>query len=103
MSAIPPKVRAQVEYRSGGRCEAQIHTHDHRCKGVASVIHHKQRREVGGHVLDNLIHLCSTPVGGLGEGCHEFVHANPEWSRSVGFIVSSYETPRRRCESRQRQ
>ena len=86
MSEIPAGIRAQVAYRSGGRCEAAIVANDpapHRCKGKADVIHHKQRRNVGGHALDNLLHLC--------DGCHRFCHSHPEWAREQGFIVSSYE------------
>lgn len=90
MSAIPAKVRAQVAARSGGMCEAAIFTARHQCKGRASVIHHKARRREAGHDLENLLHLCSTPVGGLGEGCHEWLHSHPEWARTAGFIVSSY-------------
>lgn len=62
--------------RCGSRCE--------RCGnplGDNLERHHRQRREVGGDRLSNLIALHSR--------CHQHVHAHPEEARSNGWIVSS--------------
>jgi hypothetical protein len=44
--------------------------------------HHRQRREVGGDRLSNLLLLHPN--------CHALVHAHPEESRDKGWIVSAF-------------
>lgn len=62
--------------RCGSRCE--------RCGrdlGNELERHHRQRREVGGDRLSNLIALHSA--------CHIWIHAHPDEARAQGWIVSS--------------
>ena len=61
--------------RDGGRCL--------RCGSPGSEVHHRQRRAVGGHGLQNLVLLCAD--------CHHAqIHGHPERARAEGFIVSAY-------------
>lgn len=58
MSAIPEKVRREVEERSGGRCEC-IHNDGCRCAKPAVSMHHlKFRSRLGKHTAENLLHAC---------------------------------------------
>ncbi len=44
--------------------------------------HHRQRRQIGGDRLSNLVALHTS--------CHEWTHAHPEEARELGLIVSSH-------------
>lgn len=53
---IPPKVRAQVLYRSGGVCEAKIQPG---CMWFAKEMHHlKSRGRGGSNDPNNIFHIC---------------------------------------------
>lgn len=65
--------------RSGDRCE-----HCGKPLLGRAERHHRQRKQIGGDRLANLIIVlpeCHVPV----------IHAQPERSRAMGWIVSSYE------------
>jgi 5-methylcytosine-specific restriction endonuclease McrA len=75
MSKVPEKNRAKVIQRAKGRCEA--------CGiGIATDIHHRQRRREGGHEVTNLIWVDRT--------CHDRIHAHPEWAQQHGWIVPTW-------------
>lgn len=93
MSAIPPKVRAAVNERAGGRCEG--------CGKIAPLeLHHRKFRSRGGkHTVDNLVALCGW---GNHTGCHGLAHSAdpPEgWSIPSG-IADPATTPFRRLDGR---
>ena len=80
MSAIPPKIRAQVEYRSNGWCEAWIEgvcpSHFHR----ATQLHHRRTRSQGGqHTPENLLAVCNA--------AHDHIHAHPAESYEAGWLL----------------
>lgn len=76
---IPLRVRQAVAERSGFVCEV--------CREARAVhIHHRKLRSQGGrHEPANLLHLCNR--------CHRDVHANPERSYSLGFLVRGWADP----------
>ena len=82
MSAGPKAVAAAVDRRDGEACV--------RCglslAWLPGSRHHRQRRQVGGHRVANLILLCGSGT----TGCHGWVHANPQAARDNGWIVSAY-------------
>ena len=45
--------------------------------------HHRQRRQVGGHGVENVVLVCGSGT----TGCHGWAHANPAAARAVGLIV----------------
>ena len=62
---IPEKVRKEVSYRSGGRCEARLP----RCAYWAREIHHvKLRSRMGSNDAKNLLHVCFD--------CHRLITEN---------------------------
>lgn len=66
-----------LQRRSGGRCEhcgAQLQGRVER--------HHRQRREVGGDRLANVVYLRPE--------CHQWITEHPEEATRQGWIVSSY-------------
>ncbi len=70
-----PTVRAEIERRSGGRCEAN-------CSSPASHIHHIRRRSQGGEgTTENGLHVCSD--------CHTWIHANPAKAEALGWLKRS--------------
>ncbi|TDW30993.1 hypothetical protein EDD25_2781 [Cryobacterium psychrophilum] len=76
----PRSVTDQVDRRDLYRCM--------RC-GVAidgGSRHHRQRRQVGGHSLPQLVLLCGSGT----TGCHGWVHAHPQQSREHGYIVRTH-------------
>lgn len=77
---VPPTMKLVVDSRDKQKCV--------RCgKWLANngSRHHRQRRQVGGHLVVNLILLCGSGT----EGCHGWVHANPRAARLEGLIVKS--------------
>lgn len=64
--------------RCAGRCEKCGHD-----LGNTMERHHRQRREVGGDRLANLV--------ALHPACHQWVHAHPEEARANGWIVSAHD------------
>lgn len=73
-----PSVRAEIERRSGGKCEAG--TPD--CTKRPTVIHHRRRRSQGGTGdVENGLHCCNS--------CHLFIHANVELSVRSGWLLLS--------------
>lgn len=92
MSRIPPAVAAAVIERAHGFCELDpAHLPEDSsdwCAADRLVFHHRQARAMGGSkrnqdTVDNLLYLH--------DGCHQYIHAHPEWSREHGYIVSQYE------------
>ena len=78
MSAIPDEIRQAVMDRDNRRCVV--------CRiGVATDIHHRQRRREGGHSLANCV--------AMDRVCHGRVHNQPKWARDNGWIVSVYDDP----------
>jgi len=75
MSDIPRKTRLAVVERDRVCL---------RCGRGGTDLHHRQRRQVGGHETWNLVLLCRE--------CHSWAHANPEAAREEGWIISSYDT-----------
>lgn len=73
-NAIPTQVRKDVRARDNDQCVV--------CGGRGTDLHHRQRRRDGGHARTNIILLCRDD--------HAKVHANPEWARERGLIVSAY-------------
>jgi len=73
-----PAVRAAIESRSRGRCEADTPV----CTISGSVIHHILRRSQGGMgVVTNGLHLC--------DPCHRYIHENPSESYANGWMARS--------------
>jgi len=73
-----PSVRAAVERRSLGWCEADAPG----CTRRATVMHHRRRRSQGGAAdAENALHVCNP--------CHLFIHANVELSVSRGWLLTS--------------
>jgi hypothetical protein len=70
---FPARVRGAVRYRAGDRCEVcLIRRIDH--------IHHKLLRSAGGKgVPENALGVCHS--------CHTYIHANPEKSYEMGWLV----------------
>lgn len=72
--------RPVVARRSRGVCE--------RCGAArATDKHHRKLRRHGDHAPANLVDLC--------RDCHAWAHNHPALARAEGFIVSSWENPRR--------
>ena len=80
---IPPKIRAAVERRSHGLCQAMLEG----CTVVATDVHHRKMRSQGGeHTLDNLVHLCHR--------CHIVgIHHNTGWAYLHGWLVRRDDDP----------
>lgn len=73
--SMHPSLRSEVMRSTGGKCVL--------CPRDAAHLHHRKLRSQGGtDDPDNLIPLCN--------GCHETIHANPEWAMEHGLIVPSY-------------
>jgi len=45
--------------------------------------HHRQRRQVGGHGVENVVLICGSGT----TQCHGWAHANPAAARAVGLII----------------
>jgi hypothetical protein len=56
------------------------------CTGRTQHAHHRQLRRPDNTVDENLLAVC----GGVPAGCHEFIHAHPEWARRHGLLVSKW-------------
>lgn len=84
MTGFPPKVRAVIVARSQGRCEANTT----RCQGVATQIHHRCPRRLGGSSVgwvnkpSNGLHVCF--------GCHAFIESHRAAAVVHGWLVSQY-------------
>jgi len=79
MSNPPVKITRAVDERDGEacvRCGVSLHT-------VTGSRHHRQRRAVGGHTVENIITLCGSGT----TGCHGWAHANPANARAAGYII----------------
>lgn len=73
-----PEVRAAVERRSGGMCEAGTAI----CRKQAAHIHHIRRRSQGGKgTLENALHVCNI--------CHTWIHDHPAESEARGWLLRS--------------
>lgn len=72
-----------VRKRSGMQCEARIDEAD--CTGRYDHVHEKLPRSAVGSTTDpdNCLAVCFN--------CHRFIHENPEFSYSRGFLTSRYE------------
>lgn len=76
-SKIPATVRAAVERRSGGNCEAAVTAN---CRRRGGHLHHKLMRSQGGpHTEANLIDVCLH--------CHGYIHNHPNWAYENGYLV----------------
>lgn len=76
--------RRLVRERDGDRCTmCGINL-----TGQRASVHHRTPKGMGGSALlespANLVTLCGSGT----TGCHSKAHANPEWSRNHGWIVS---------------
>jgi 5-methylcytosine-specific restriction protein A len=76
--------KKSVVNRDGGKCL--------KCRKVATDVHHRRPRGMGGtsddHIsygMANLVSLCRT--------CHDWVHANPWPSYTLGWLVKTGEDP----------
>lgn len=71
----------EIMDRDGGVCQAAL---PGMCVGVASDVHEILTRARGGSILDldNCLALCRP--------CHSWITDHPGWSKSHGFIVSSW-------------
>lgn len=79
LKPIPRRVKQEVADRSGFVCEI--------CRRARAVHpHHRKLRSQGGrHEAANLLHLCSA--------CHSTVHASPDRSYSLGYLVRGWADP----------
>lgn len=76
-----PEARRLTFQRANGRCEVFID--GVRCPLGCEQVHHLAGR--GGpdpHRLDNLLGVCRWH--------HDLIHANPEWARHYGLMVSRH-------------
>lgn len=73
------QVKAQVRRRSGNRCEV------HGCPSAAAHFHHRKLRAHGDHRAVNCLHVCARH--------HQRIHANPELSYMMGWMVQSWLDP----------
>lgn len=75
-------IRAVVK-RSGNLCEAMIE--EAGCTKWRDDVHEKLPRSAVGSTInpDNCLAVC--------RNCHNFIHNNPEFSYSRGFLISRYE------------
>lgn len=89
MPDVEPRFKGEPVRKNRGRarpdeplaewCEAQIIGV---CKGRAEVRHHKLRRGRGGSDLEtNTMDICDAG------GCHDEIHANPEWAYAHGYLI----------------
>lgn len=84
-SAELRRARRAVAARAQGRCEARI---PGVCRGAGEHAHHIRRRSQGGRdTARNLLWVC-----GAG-GCHEHIHAHPEWAIAHGFLAARTSEP----------
>lgn len=90
MSRIPKDVAATVIERANGCCE--MCGYPFGVMGERPIFHHRQALAMGGsrnhdkHTVGNIIQIH--------DECHTHAHANPDWARDLGYIVSQYaETP----------
>ncbi len=75
---IPASIRAEVEIRSGGRCE--FSSNGIRCLHRAIHKHHRRLRSQGGRdTADNLADLCREH--------HDWAHAHPAAAQALGLII----------------
>jgi 5-methylcytosine-specific restriction endonuclease McrA len=74
--AVYPERRRQVWERGGGVCEWCL------AADMSDVHHRAGRLGADPHRLSNLVGLCAP--------CHEKVHLEPVWARSVGLMVSRH-------------
>ena len=73
-----PSVRAEIERRSGGQCEARTP----HCTGTAVHIHHRRRRgRDGAEDTENGLHVCSP--------CHTYIHQVGREAYLKGWLVRS--------------
>lgn len=73
---IPPSIRAAVQRRSGGYCEAAVNAN---CRRTGGHLHHRLMRSAGGpHTVENLIDVCPP--------CHEWIHGHPALSYEQGLL-----------------
>lgn len=88
--AVPTAVRATLEGRSGGVCEAKLIG----CLGRATDPHHRITVKAGGRRgdarerhdrLSNVLHLCRL--------CHQWVTTRPAESREVGLALAEWQQP----------
>lgn len=68
-------VKAAVERRSGGLCEANTPV----CRNVARHHHHIKPRRARDNSESNDLHVCSP--------CHIFIHAYPSISYAEGWLI----------------
>lgn len=79
MNAVPRPICDLVDDRdrySCVRCGKPLNV-------TAGSRHHRQRRAVGLHRVENLVLLCGSGT----TGCHGWVHAHPKDARAAGWIV----------------
>lgn len=77
---FPEAVAEAVTARAGGNCESWI---EGVCIGKTEHMHHRQLKSGGGKDTPaNVIHIC--------QPCHTHIHAEPNFAKEHGWIVSRY-------------
>jgi hypothetical protein len=80
--AVPASVLKALAARSGGLCEAFLHS----CLGRATDPCHRVGRAQGGtDALENLWHGCRI--------CHEWTHQRVAEATELGLILASFQRP----------
>jgi hypothetical protein len=73
-----PAVRAEVQRRAGGKCEAQTPV----CDGHPFIMHHRRRRSQGGKgTVANALFCCAT--------CHTYIHSIGAQAYEQGWLLKS--------------
>lgn len=80
-SGFTEETKARVRRRSGNQCEVR----GEGCTHKAYEFHHRKLRRFGDHTPENCLHACLA--------CHHYIHANPELSYVMGWLVPSYKEP----------
>lgn len=86
-TGFPPKVRAIIEGRAEGRCEAMFSPV---CNGRVEELHHRRPRGAGGtkapavNRAANALAVC--------QPCHQLIESQRAAARAAGFLVSLHET-----------
>lgn len=71
-----PAIKAEVDRRAGGRCEAKTHV----CTGRITTHHHRQMRGQGGMgTLENCLACC--------HACHVEIHKDTKKSYEMGWLI----------------
>jgi hypothetical protein len=73
------ETKARVRRRSANQCEIPG------CPRKGEHFHHRKLRRFGDHSHENCLHVCGVH--------HTWIHANPEASYTLGYLVQSWRSP----------